>query len=274
MRTAKARATVLPQPDDEEIAFYRRVIEKLQEAKVPFLIGGTHMMEHYTGLVRDTKDLDLHVKRQDVERAREVMSAAGYRTELTFPHWLAKISQGKYFVDVIFSSGNGICEVDDVWFRYATAGEVWRLPVRFTPPEESVWSKAFIMERERYDGADVAHLLHACAARMDWLRLLWRFDRHWRVLLSHLLLFGFIYPTKRALVPQWMLQELWSRVQKEVKNSVRDREDDICRGTLLSREQFLPDLEFWRYTDARLFPDVRMTGDDIARWTAAAREKK
>ena len=25
--------------------------------------------------------------------------------------------------------------------------------------EESLWQKAFIMERERYDGADVAHLL-------------------------------------------------------------------------------------------------------------------
>jgi hypothetical protein len=58
--------------------------------------------------------------------------------------------------------------------------------------EETIWSKAFVMERERYDGADIAHLLRASAERLDWHRLLERFDAHWPVLLSHLILFGFI----------------------------------------------------------------------------------
>ncbi len=57
-----------------------------------------------------------------------------------------------------------------------------------------IWSKAFIMERERYDGADIAHLILACGRDLDWRRLLGRFGRRWRVLLSHLVLFGFVYP--------------------------------------------------------------------------------
>ena len=61
------------------------------------------------------------------------------------------------------------------------------------------------MERERYDGADVAHLLRAHGDRLDWPRLLRRFGPHWRVLLSHLVLFGFIYPGERALVPAWVM---------------------------------------------------------------------
>ena len=60
------------------------------------------------------------------------------------------------------------------------------VPVRLIPAEEMIWSKAFVMERERYDGADVAHILRACAETLDWPRLLQRFDGHWRVLLQHL----------------------------------------------------------------------------------------
>ena len=44
----------------------------------------------------------------------------------------------------------------------------------------------------------------------------------------------------------------------------------VCRGTLLSREQYLVDLEQLGYRDGRLDdPVVRMTAEDVARWTAA-----
>ena len=46
------------------------------------------------------------------------------------------------------------------------------MPVLLAPPEEMIWSKAFVCERERYDGADVNHLLRACGRQMDWQRLL------------------------------------------------------------------------------------------------------
>src|SRR4030095_12962312 len=111
------------------------------------------------------------------------------------------VHSGDCYVDLIFSSGNGVAEVDDDWFRHAVEGEVLGLRVQLTPPEESIWSKAYVMERERYDGADVAHLLHTQADRLDWQRLVRRFGPHWRVLLSHLIVFGFIYPADRARIP-------------------------------------------------------------------------
>ena len=61
-----------------------------------------------------------------------------------------------------------------------------------------IWTKAFVMERERYDGGDVAHLLLKCSEQLDWHRLVSRFDSHWRVLLSHLILFGYIYPSEKT----------------------------------------------------------------------------
>ena len=59
----------------------------------------------------------------------------------------------------------------------------WTSLVKLVPAEEMIWSKSFIMERERFDGADVAHVLYCRAADLDWERLLRRVRRHgWRVL--------------------------------------------------------------------------------------------
>ena len=106
---------------------------------------------------------------------------------MTFPHWLGKAYNPgpRDFIDVIFSSGSGIAVVDDAWFTHSVPeAEVLGIPRGCVPAEEMIWSKAFIMERERYDGNDVAHLLHARAAELDWSRVLRRFGPHWRVLLE------------------------------------------------------------------------------------------
>jgi hypothetical protein len=71
------------------------------------------------------------------------IARGGYRTDLTHPHFLAKAFAGRDFVDLIFSSGNGACAVDDEWFTYAPAGVLFDHPVRFCPVEETIWSKAF-----------------------------------------------------------------------------------------------------------------------------------
>lgn len=251
-------------------SFYRSILRKLNKSGIPFLVGGACMLEHIAGIVRPTKDLDLHVKQEDVERMFAILDAAGYRTEITFSHWLGKIFQGETFVDVIFSSGNGVCKVDDEWFEHADEGKVWGVPVRFCAPEEAIWSKAFVMERERYDGADVAHLLLACAERMDWHRLLRRFGPHWRVLLSHLILFEFIYPVKRHLVPDWLWRDLWEQMRGERNEPPIDNR--LCQGTLLSRTQYLHDVERGRYRDARLGPHGSMTAEEVAQWTPPALE--
>lgn len=253
-------------------AFYCRALTALQESSVPFLVGGAYALEPYTGIVRHTKDLDVFVRPADAERTLAVLTAAGYRTALEFPHWLGKAYSGEDYVDVIFSSGNGVAEVDDAWFARGVDGAVLGIPVKLCPPEEIIWSKSLIMERERYDGADVAHLLRASGPRLDWQRLLRRFDRHWRVLLSHLVLFGFIYPSERAHVPDWVMQELLGRLQRELSSPAPA--ERACYGTLLSRAQYLVDIEQWGYQDARLVPRGAMTPDETAQWTAAIEDEK
>ncbi|TMQ15131.1 MAG: nucleotidyltransferase family protein [Candidatus Rokuibacteriota bacterium] len=244
-------------------------MRELEAGGIPFLVGGAYAFERYTGIGRHTKDFDLFLHPRDVERALAVLAAVGCETELSFPHWLAKARCGDDVVDLIFSSGNGVALVDDDWFRDSVAERVLDVPVRLIPAEEMIWSKSFVMERERYDGADVAHVLRACADTLDWPRLLRRFDAHWRVLLHHLVIFGFIYPCERTRVPAAVMRELMGRLDAELTRPARER---ACQGTLISRAQYLVDVEYWNYTDPRLAPQGNMTSEERARWTAGISE--
>jgi hypothetical protein len=246
--------------------FYREIMWTLSAAGIPFLVGGTYAVGHYTKVLRPTKDLDLFVQRESLDRALEAIAAKGYRTELTHPHFLGKAYAGAEFVDVIFSSGNGSCDVDDWWFEHAPSGSIFDTPVRFCPIEEMIWSKSYVMERERYDGHDVAHLLRAGAHWIDWPRLVARFGPHWRVLLAHLVLFGFIYPGERKRIPDAVLDGLVEQLRRE---PLSPSEANLCRGTLLSRSQYLHDVEQLGFSDARLEPFGSMTTEETLRWTQA-----
>jgi hypothetical protein len=250
--------------DEPTRAFYQDALERLNEADIPFLVGGAFALHHHTGICRHTKDLDLFLCRDDLDRAQEVYRRVGYTTALTYPHWLAKVFAGEAFIDLIFNLGNGEGPVDRSWFHHAGRGELLGQPVRVIAPEEMIWSKIFTMDRGRYDGADVAHLLRATARTLDWDRLLMRCGRHWRVLLSHLVLFGYVYPAEGALVTGAM-RELVRRLQQEAEGE--PAADQLCRGTFFSPTQYQIDIDNWHYRDARLAPYGGMTPEQIRIWT-------
>jgi hypothetical protein len=132
-----------------------------------------------------------------------------------------------------------------------------------------IWQKSFIMERERYDGADVAHLILAQGDRLDWQRVLNLFGRHWRVFLSHLILFDYIYPAEKAKVPAFVRHKLLDLLSQEVCQPASASR--VCRGSFLSRAQFQVDIENWGYEDARL---AHMSEEEVAQWSNAANQKE
>jgi hypothetical protein len=244
---------------------YRQALSVLLKAKIRFLVGGAFGLECYTGLVRRTKDLDLFVHPDDRFRLMQRLADAGFRTEWRFAHWLGKAYKDDHSIDVIFSSGNGVCIVDEAWFRYALPAEILGVKVHIVPAEEMLWSKAFVMERNRYDGGDIAHLLRARSATMDWARLLFRFGQHWRVLFSHVILFGFIYPEQRLRVPDWFMHEMMRRLKLDMQCLPSDRR--VCQGTLLSWSQYLTHVDGGEYDDARHVPRGRLTWEDTQHMT-------
>src|SRR5690606_4178702 len=220
-----------------------RALDILDATGIRYAVGGAYAMAAHAGIIRHTKDLDIFIRPDDLRRAFEVFRAHGYRVELTHPHWVGKIydrpaggSTGA-FIDLIFSGGNGLTRVDDEWLDHAIEGSVLGRKAPVCPAEEIIWSKAFVQERDRFDGADVAHLLLARGPQLDWPRLLKRFAGHERVLLAHLVLFGYSFPGQRHCVPQQVVDEVIQRVRNEPCADAR-----LCRGTNLSWSQYLVDI--------------------------------
>jgi hypothetical protein len=250
--------------------FYRHVLSALGEARVPFLIGGAYAFCRHVGIDRGTKDLDIMICGEDWPVAAQALRARRIVTRLVFPHWLGKALALGAQVDIIFNGGNGLTRVSRDWFEHAVPSRVLGHEALLCPPEELLWSKSFVMERERFDGADVLHLLRAFADRLDWPRLCRRFAGHELVLRAHLLLFQYAYPGEADRVPSWVGPALASAVDPV------SGEGELCRGTSLSRAQYLVDVEKWGYVDSRLPPFGHFTDMQWLRWTNAinARESR
>jgi predicted nucleotidyltransferase len=240
----------------------------LHERGIQFLVGGTFAFTQYTGVVRPTKDLDLFIAPSDLERTLKALGDADFETSVPFPHWLAKAKSPQLAMDLIFSSGNGVARVDAEWFRHAADVVLYGIPVKLSPIEELIWSKSFVMERERFDGADVTHLLRARGHVIDWPRLIARYGDYRLVLAAHLLLFRFAYSDAHRLIPGWV----FDAVLGDCTPPAVDPDTPMCFGALLSREQYLADVAQLGYGDARLARG-HMTAAELEIWTAAIDEE-
>jgi hypothetical protein len=242
---------------EAELACYREALRLLKKAGIDVLIGGAFGLWKYTDVRRPTKDLDLFLRPNDLPSALHTLEVAGYRTEITASHWLGKATHKDFLIDFIVGMANGLSQVDDSWFRYAVKDLCFGMPVKFLSPEDMIWSKAFVMARERFDGADIAHLLHARGRQLDWNRLVRRSAGHEAVLLSHLLLFRHIYPGDKSAVPVRVMQRLWKTAIRQWK---RDQQyAELCRGPLFSRDQYAIDIGRRGFHDARLLPYGSLT---------------
>lgn len=232
-----------------ELSARARALQLLREAGVPFLVGGAYAYCHHTGLHRDTKDLDLFLRLSDADLALAVFEANGWRTERNVHGWLHKALWEDALVDLIYTSANHVAVVDDAWVEHSVAGEVLGEPCQIAPVEELLWNKAFVLERDRFDGTEVNHLLLAAGKRLDWKRLLQRFDRYWEVLLSHLMFFRFAYPSDRDTIPDWVMWGLLAKAFDSVRGG--NWSGKLCRGRVLSELGYRMDVEERGYEDGR-----------------------
>jgi hypothetical protein len=227
--------------------YYGQAIDLLVESEVPFMVGGAYAMRHYAGVIRDTKDLDVFCLPGDHPRLLEVLADGGYRPEITDATWLAKAFCHDFYVDIIFGSANGACPVDDTWFDHAPEVELLGRRAKLVPPEEVLWTKMLVEDRHRFDGADVNHLLRSKGTDLDWKRMLRRMEPYWEVLFSHVLQFRFVYPAERVVVPDWLIEELSSRLTHQLK--APPPVEKVCRGHLLSKSQYEIDIREWGYRE-------------------------
>lgn len=225
--------------------FYKNALEILVKSEYPFLIGGAFALRIYTDIHRETKDLDIFCKATDYQHILKMFSDHGFQVEITDPRWLAKVFKEDHFIDFIFNTTNNICLVDDSWFDKSVKGEVYGIPVQFMAAEEMFWSKIYVQNRERYDGADLNHIILRYGAKMDWKRVMMRLDQHWHILLAQFLNFQFIYPSNRDIIPRWLFDELIERAKMQYELPVPLGK--ICLGPLVDHTQYKIDIFEWDF---------------------------
>lgn len=227
--------------------FYRDALQELARSNVPFLIAGAYALSAYTGIVRATKDLDIFCKAGDFPRLMTHFRDRGYDITIEDELWIGKVHRGVHYLDVIFASPNGGMPVTEDWIANGRAADVLGTRVQVIGPTELLWSKSFIQQHDRYDGSDIAHLILKAHDIIDWRRLLSCMDAHWEVLLSHLILFRWIYPSERNLIPAWLMNELMGRLRVQLELPPSKRR--VCRGGMLAPADYRIDIEEWGFAD-------------------------
>jgi hypothetical protein len=244
---SRTRAPLL-QPPPEAEAFYSEVLQLMAKSEIPFLVSGTYALASYTGIDRPTKDVDVFAKAGDALKILHYCKEQGFEVEIVDERWLYRITRGELFVDVITNMPTVTTHVTDEWFVNAPEAELFGAKVRLVPPTQFIWSKIFVQDHHRYDGADVAHMILKKHDEIDWKRLLSHMELYWEVLLMALLNFRFVYPSERHCVPRWLMDELLERLhdQKDIKGPGRR----VCRGRIFSPRDYAVDVDHWGFSDA------------------------
>lgn len=231
----------MPHSKPSAEGFYNKVLNIIITESIPFVIGGGFALYTYTGLRHPTpNDLDIFCKAGDFPKIVAILRESHIDIEVIDERWLAKAIEADFQVDLLYSSPNYLISVDDSWFKNATQSELFGVKTKVMPAEELIWCKAYVADRNRFDGADINHLILIYGKNLDWKRLLARMENHWEVLLSILINFRFVYPSERGLIPKWLMEDLISRLTYQLKNPTP--KDKISRGPLLSRTQYKVDI--------------------------------
>ena len=233
---------------ETEREVYRRALDTLNTAAVPYVVSGLYALYEYTGIYRQTKDLDLFVEPAHLVDAARALKRAGFATHLEQVHWIAKAMWGESQVDLIFGTGNGLSFIDGEWFAHSRAGILAGTQVRVAPPEDLLWHRLFVSERHRSDVSDILHLILCRGDELDWERLIRRVDVHWRLLLAQVHLYDYVYPGHRARIPQWVRRKLYDAAEAAIDET---GDPAVCQGTLISRFSYNIDVNEWAFRDLR-----------------------
>jgi len=241
---------------DQQQSLFREILELLEKEGVSFAVAGAFALREHTGICRDTKDLDLFLTPASAAIALQHLQKKGFDCEVCDPVWLFKARRDGFFVDLITGMSNAAIVVEDWWIEQASPAWVEGVQTRVLAAEELVASKLFIARRERFDGADIAHVIYGTRGKIDWQRILRMVGEHWEMLLWALVLYRYVYPAQTHYVPK----EVWADLVSRFRDAVSCPNPTApFRGSLVDDKQFAIDVNEWglanlmqEYRDRRL----------------------
>lgn len=214
---------------EAEWSIYAEAIKTFRSIGVPFMLGGGFALAAFTGRWRDTKDIDFYILPEDRERVIPALLAAGfsdYFSERPYDRkWIYRSSKSGVIVDIIWSMANQRAQVDTVWFERAANLELRGERLLIIPPEELMWCKLYILQRDHCDWTDLFNLLYAAGPKLDWSHLLARLEEDTALLKALLQVYGWLCPNRIQQLPETLWQQLGicrpERGQKQKRNHIR-----------------------------------------------------
>jgi hypothetical protein len=156
------------QPFADIEATLKKAAAALRAADVPFLLGGS-LASWARGGPETRHDLDLMIKREDVERAVAALTEAGLRAEDPPEEWLVKTWDGDVLVDLIFAP-KGLAIDDDVIAR----GEempVLSMQMRVMALEDVLITKLMAITEHHLRYESPLAIARALREQVDWAQV-------------------------------------------------------------------------------------------------------
>jgi nucleotidyltransferase DUF2204 len=198
--------------DPAEWRVYERVVQEARSAGVRFAFGGAFATAVYTGRLRNTKDIDFYVLPEDRDAMIGAITRAGlhdYYERLPYDRkWIYRGTTGDVIVDAIWAMANLRASVDEHWLTAGPEVTVRGERMRAIPIEELIWSKLYVLQRERSDWGDVLNLIDARADAIEWDRLLSRLGEDAPLLAGSLSVFRWLAPDRARDIPE----PIWTRL--------------------------------------------------------------
>ena len=144
---------------------------------------------------------------------------------------------------------NAVIVVDDSWMERTQPAKIAGVRSQIISPEDLLASKLFVTRRERFDGADIAHIIYGTRGRLEWERILELAGEHWEIVLWALILFRYVYPAHTDYVPATLWQDLLSRYMHIVQHP--DPKAPF-RGSLVDEHMFSIDIKDWGLEDLQV----------------------
>jgi hypothetical protein len=143
--------------------------------------------------------------------------------------WIYRATQGETIVDAIWAMANLRTHVDEDWLTLGPELDVRGERVRPIPAEELIWSKLYVLQRDRADWPDVFNLIDALAPRLDWDRLIARMGADLPLLAAALTVFAWLSPARAAGIPP----QVWGAVGARPPEPAQERHVSRARADLL-----------------------------------------
>lgn len=194
---------------------FRAALTAMNEFNIPYVIGGAFAIYSYSGVWRNTNDLDLYIERRYLSRAAEILASQGFkdRGEMAAGdrEWIYHAVNDGTVVDLIWQPPNHMGTIDESFYASGIDGRFLDVPTRYMAAADLIWTKIFIMNRQRCDWPDIFHVVRSSPASVDWTSLMHRVSNHWPVLLSFIVLFDWVYPNEAQSIPQDVRSDLLNR---------------------------------------------------------------